>query len=192
MNYILTGLGGGLIGGVIGYFIGRHRRKKKENEKKEEAVRDQSAGFEEDSESEPEEQRARPAYHNMLEENGYVSSQIEDDVDEIDNYLAGLENPVDDEDEDDDSGGGEAAYKRAYFINTDDFYTTRMDYEKVTCWYDSATDRLTTVEGDDVTEDVLDSGMRVHDLIHRLSLEGVAYWRDDFSKTTYEIQEEGE
>jgi len=175
MNYFWIGFGGGgLIGGLIGYLIGRKCRRKQEPVA--EIIADRE---------EPEEEA--PSYAQVIAENNYyVDNDIDDDIEEIDEYFASKEAPEDDEPE-------ETVYSRAYFITQDDYYTSRPDYEKTSVWYRSDEDKFYDAEGNDQSEGLLEDGLKIHEMLREFSKDDITFWRDDFTKTDYEIRmEEGE
>lgn len=188
MNNLWIGLGGGgLIGFLIGYWIGRKERRKQEEEHPAYTIhRDYVEVYDDRNKDEPQ-------YVDMIRDNHYKTFDIDEDIAEIDEYFAGKDAPEDDEPEEDSDVPGGFQYSRAYFINQDDFYTSRPDYEKITGWYSTVSEAICTVEGDDVTSDLLDDGFKIHEMLREFSKDDTVFWRDDFTKTDYEIRmEEGE
>jgi len=190
MSYIFVGIGGGLIGGIIGYFIGRRSRKKHAQEPVPQTATVEvtaEADVQEPEPEQPEEERPRarrPEYIDMLHKHDYYTGDdLEDDLGEMDDFLSERESPEEDDDGDDE----EQKRIDAYFIDQDDFYTSRQDFEKIVVHYHSDKDRFYDQDGDDITEELIESGLASSAVLRKLAQDDRTYWRTEWSQTDYEI-----
>lgn len=131
---------------------------------------------------EEEENEDFDAYQDILKTEKY---SIDDDIDEVDEYFASLESP-----EEDDSEENEPEYSvnHGYFIDLDEYETSKPGYEKLILEYDSASESFfDKASGDDFTPELTKSGLNIVDVLHKFNEEERLYWRVDGPQTDYEI-----
>ena len=178
MNYIWSGLGGFVIGGIIGWLIGRRNKKKKVEMYSDSGLQDMTEYEEEEEDSDED----MCQFHDIGLENQYI---IEDDLNEMDDYLAETESPEEDEADDD---LPEYSVAHGYFTDQDEYYTAKHEYEKYVLEYDSATGSFfNKANGDDLTNDLAHSGIDISAMLERLDSDDRVYWRVDGSAADYEI-----
>lgn len=191
MKGVLYFLAGALMGSGLGYLIwGRKKNvKKADTDVKEVESREAEETTYDDISKEKEvEEVVRAAKYVVAEDEEdefYDEEDLQNDIEDIDDYICELEHPEDDD---------EPAPKAFEKINDDDFYTSKAEFDKIRLVLDRNDGTLMDSLGNDMSDMFARNGVSVDQLYFESNRgEDMVYYRCRKMDSDYEISvEEGD